>query len=250
MTPPPLHPDALRAPDLRVGPAEGRWTLRWTGATDLGVDAACAGCRLADGSPSPAPRRDVAHLQQVHGATVTRVAGPGLFPACDAAVTAATELTLVVRVADCVPIFLAGPRGIGVAHAGWRGTVEGIARRSVAELVALTGEDAAQLRAFIGPSIGPCCFEVGPEVAAAFADAHVRPPPGGRTMPPTASGREHVDLWAANRAQLIEAGLPPESVRIAGICTRCHQHLFHSYRGSGGQPGRIECRLSRRGSAG
>lgn len=239
MTLPHFTFDTLRAPDLRVGLAEDRWILRWTGAADLGVDAACAGCRLTGGPP--APRQDVAHLEQVHSATVTRVAGPGLFPACDAAVTAATELTLIVRVADCVPIFLAGPHGIGVAHAGWRGTLEGIARRSVAELVALTGEDAAHLRAFIGPSIGPCCFEVGPEVAAPFADFHVRRPPGGR---------EHVDLWAANRAQLIEAGLSPESVRTAGICTRCHQHLFHSYRGSGGRPGRIECRLRRRGSAG
>lgn len=249
MTLTPFIPDTLRSPDLRVAPADGAWTLRWTGAADFGVDAACVGCRLADGSPPPAPPIDVAHLQQVHSATVTRVAGPGLFPACDAAVTAASELTLVVRVADCVPVFLAGPRGIGVAHAGWRGTVEGITRRSVAELVALTGDDAAQLRAFIGPSIGPCCFEVGPEVAAAFAAEHVLRPPLGRTPHP-AAGREHVDLWAANRAQLIEAGLPPESVRSAGICTRCHQHLFHSYRGSGGQPGRIECRLRRRGTAG
>lgn len=241
-----LPADPLRAADLRLAPVAGRWTLRWQGAADSHVQAWLSGCRVTGGAADADPPAPVAALQQVHSATVTRVTGPGLSPACDAAVTTSAGLTLVVRVADCVPLFLVSPGGLGVAHAGWRGTVAEIGRRTVEELAALTGDDPAAMRAFVGPSIGPCCFEVGAEVAETFPAAFRLPPPPRRLGAHRgAATREHVDLWAANVDQLLRAGLRPDRVRRADLCTRCHQHLFHSYRGSGGQPGRIECNLRR-----
>lgn len=241
-----LPVDPLRAADLRLEPAAGRWTLRWLGAAANHVEAWLSGCRVAAGAEDDHAPPPVAALQQVHSASVTRVMGPGLSPACDAAVTTTAGLMLVVRVADCVPLFLVSPRGIGVAHAGWRGTVAEIGRRTVEELAALTGDEPDAMQAFIGPSIGPCCFEVGAEVAEAFPAAfRLRPPPRWLGARRGAATREHVDLWAANADQLLRAGLRPDRVRQAGLCTRCHQHLFHSYRGSGGQPGRIECNLRR-----
>lgn len=177
-----------------------------------------------------------ARLEQVHGNRVAVVSGPGLTRAADAAVTGVPGLPITVRTADCVPVFIAGPAGVAVIHAGWRGTAAGIALAAARELLAITGHAPRDLAALIGPSIGPCCYDVGPEVAAAF-DAAFLVPGRARGSP---AGRPRLDLWRANRAQLEAAGIPAGRILEARICTRCHQHLYHSHRGSGGRKGRID----------
>lgn len=247
----PLDSDRLEPPFADAG----RWQLAWRPPPPLAAEGRILGCRATSGpdragdaAATPADTAAVAWLGQVHGTEVAQVSGPGFTPACDAAVTTEPRLTLIVRVADCVPIFLVAPGGIAVAHAGWRGTAGAIAQRAVERLCAASGDRPDRLAAYLGPAIGPCCFEVGAEVAERFEPGFRRSPPRGRGAPPIA-GREHLDLWAANRAQLVDAGLPPQRIQSTSICTRCHQHLFHSYRGSGGAPGRIECGLTRLGAS-
>lgn len=168
--------------------------------------------------------------RQVHGAGVTRVGrgdrGAGVepgssIPQVDALWTAEPGVTLVVRTADCVPILLADPSrpAIAVVHAGWRGAVAGV----IGETIAAMG-NAGSIIASIGPAIGPCCYEVGDEVAQAgrdaFGDAVVRTAPGGTT---------HLDLWRAAAIALHRAGV--RDVRPALLCTRCEPHRFYSHRG-------------------
>jgi YfiH family protein len=178
----------------------------------------------------------VAHVRQVHGTDVVRVEAGSRAAAlaetpADALCTALPQVALAIRTADCVPVLLADPAGgaCAAAHAGWRGLAAGVLGRTVDALTALSGMPADRLVAAIGPSIGPCCFEVGDEVADAFAPTEVMRPSGG--------ARPHVDLWAAARARLQQAGLRPERVFVAGggarpPCTSCEAARFASYRRS------------------
>ena len=169
----------------------------------------------------------IAFSRQVHGAEVMRHDGPaegsrwtrpgGDPPEADGHLTAEPGLALLVFVADCVPIALAGPRGVGMLHGGWRGLAAGIVGRGV--------EGVGATAAAIGPAIGPCCYEVGEEVLRAF-----RPLGDG-----LAEGRM-LDLPAVARRLLERAGV--EEIQEAGLCTRCNPDLFFSHRGSGGRTGR------------
>ncbi|HEX7085663.1 MAG TPA: polyphenol oxidase family protein [Vicinamibacterales bacterium] len=179
------------------------------------------------------------HLRQVHGAAVHVVDGPaaaGMRPEADIAVTASGTFAVAVQVADCVPLLVAGRRAVAAAHAGWRGTAANVAGTAIEALVRL-GEDRRDLHAAIGPSIGPCCYEVGDELADRFAEA------GWRDVLDrwfTRPGSErHLDLWTANRDQLIAAGVPAAQVHASGLCTRCHGAWFHSYRREGAAAGRM-----------
>lgn len=138
-------------------------------------------------------------------------------PQVDGHATAAPGLAPLVFVADCLPIALAGPGGVAMIHGGWRGLAAGIVGRGVE---ATTASAAA-----IGPGIGPCCYEVGEEVLAAFA-------PLG---PGHAEGRM-LDLKAVARSLLERAGV--SAVDDAGLCTSCNQNLFFSHRGGGPATGR------------
>jgi len=181
----------------------------------------------------------LARLHQVHGAAVHVVDGPataGMLPEADIAVTASDAFAVAVQVADCVPLLVAGRRAVAAAHAGWRGTAANVAGTAIEALVRL-GEDRRELRAAIGPSIGPCCYEVGDEVADRFADAGWRDALD-RWFPRPEAAR-HLDLWTANRDQLIAAGLAPSQVHVSGLCTRCHGTWFHSYRREGATTGRM-----------
>jgi YfiH family protein len=177
---------------------------------------------------------DPAALQvtrHVHGTDVWTVGGPlpdgaefdGLV--CDRA-----GAVLGAFAADCIPILFAEPdaRICGAAHAGWRGTVAGVARNVVARMVAL-GADPAHIRVALGPSIGPCCFEVGPEVVTAFRDA-LGEVPGLVVAGPH---KDHVDLRVATRAILERAGVAPAHIDDAPPCTRCEPDRFFSYRRDG-----------------
>jgi hypothetical protein len=165
-------------------------------------------------------------MKQVHGSRVEWVPGTDAAPACDGLRTRDPAAVLTVRTADCLPLVLAAPGdGIAVVHAGWRGLVDGIVEAALATFPA-----PAALHAVLGPAIGPCCFEVGPEVAERFPSSAVRPGRGPRP---------HVDLPGDAVRRLVEAGLDPARIVPGPGCTRCQQHLLASHRGSGGDGTRI-----------
>jgi len=172
-------------------------------------------------------------LHQVHGARVVEAPWDDP-PEADAAVTASPGLLVGIQTADCLPLLLVDQRRrtAAAAHAGWRGTAKGIAREAVAALVA-RGARPAELTAALGPGIGACCYEVGDDVRAAFAEG------GGAFFRPGPHGRAHLDVRAANRAQLLAAGLRPEAVHDVDECTRCRPDLYHSYRREGKGGGRM-----------
>jgi YfiH family protein len=154
---------------------------------------------------------------------------------CDALVTDLAGVGLIVQTADCVPIVLAGQRAVGIVHAGWRGSAKNAAAAGVAALIGL-GERPERLRAWLGPSIGACCYEVGGEVAALFAGDFVR----GRC-----EGGFLLDLRAANRAQLEAAGVAAENISVHPSCTKCGGERFASYRRDGAKAGRMIALVAR-----
>jgi YfiH family protein len=172
-------------------------------------------------------------LKQVHGAAVVEAPWEGT-PEADAAVAGEPGWLLGVETADCLPVLLVDPprRLVAVAHAGWRGTAAGVARRAVEALVA-RGSRPDELIAVLGPGIGPCCYEVGDEIRPAFG------PGGAAFFRPGPRGRPHLDVRAANVRQILDAGV--EEVRIHHLdeCTACRPDLYHSYRREGRGGGRM-----------
>jgi len=160
-----------------------------------------------------------------------------VIPDTDGLITDRRGLALIITAADCVPVYLYDPvrRVIGMVHAGWRGTVAGIASAAVRAMTARYGCDPADIHAAIGPSIGPCCYEVDEPVAGPVrryfgehAPALLRPSPR--------EGRHMLDLWAANRLDLASAGVG--QVHVAGVCTACNRDRFFSHRAEAGGAGR------------
>ncbi|MFN8523078.1 MAG: peptidoglycan editing factor PgeF [Chloroflexota bacterium] len=151
----------------------------------------------------------------------------------DAIITRTPGILLMQRFADCVPLLYWEPAAniVGVAHAGWRGTRLGVASATVAAITALGGS-SAQVQVAIGPSIGPCCFEVGSDVAGEFAAT-----PSSVSVGP--AGRPHVDLWGANQQYLVAAGVPLANIEVARVCTRCNQDDYFSHRVLGYPAGRF-----------
>jgi hypothetical protein len=172
-------------------------------------------------------------LRQVHGVVVRAAPWEGR-PEADAATADGAGLILGIETADCLPVLIVDPvrRRVAAAHAGWRGTAAGVTRTAVAALVA-RGSRAEDLLAALGPGIGPCCYEVGPELVAAFG-------PGGEAFfRPGPRGRPHLDVRAANAAQLRAAGVPEAQVHHVDDCTYCRGDLYHSYRREGRGAGRM-----------
>ena len=170
-------------------------------------------------------------MRHVHGTAVWAVGEPIPDPAeFDALVTDKPGPVLGAFAADCIPLLFADPvaRVIGAAHAGWRGTVNGVATNVLARMGEL-GAKPADIRVALGPSIGPECFEVGPEVVeqfrAAFGDM-----PGMVVQGPK---KQHVDLRVATRAVLERAGVRPEHIDDRPPCTKCEADRFFSYRRDG-----------------
>lgn len=176
-------------------------------AGDLRVDE--AGRRRVAGELGIAP--EWAFVTQVHGATVVRAVKAGLLGEADAIFTTRQALPVAVATADCVPVILEGDGFAAVVHAGWRGTSAGVLERTIAEL---SGAGLAVARAAIGPSIGPCCYEVGDEVADRF-------PSFTRT---TTWGTTSVDI-----AGFVADSLGPIPIWQSQRCTYTDSEL-HSYR--------------------
>jgi YfiH family protein len=173
----------------------------------------------------------------------------------DAMITRARGVTLVMSSADCVPLMLYDPvrEVIALVHAGWRGTARGIAAATVDEMREQFGCRPADIRAGIGPSIGPCCYEVSEEVRPLFRgerDFEMMPTREQyrnlvresavftvQELPERASLR--LDLWQTNRKQLLMADLSPEHIESSDICTNCETRHFYSHRGEHGRTGRF-----------
>lgn len=193
------------------------------------------------------PRESLVMAGLVHGAVVARVGagmpdgrpldGGGVFvPGVDALITDDPGVTLMLTAADCAQVLFYDPvrRAAGIAHAGWRGTVAGVLTATVGAMRAHFGSAPSDLRAAVGPCLGPCC--------ARFTDP-------SRELPswcaPFIRG-SHVDLWAMNRRQLREAGLDDTHIDVARVCTVCRRDLFFSHRGDGGRTGRFAATIGPR----
>ena len=169
---------------------------------------------------------NLATVKQIHSAICVPAEGRcGVLGEGDALLEDRPGAVVAVKTADCLPILLVDERRRAVAavHAGWRGTVARIAVGAVEAMRRRFGSEARDLHAAIGPGIGKCCYEVGPEVAAQF---------GGQ-------GRAHISLPDANRTQLVEAGVTPGRIYASNLCTMCLAEEFHSFRRDGEAAGRL-----------
>jgi purine-nucleoside/S-methyl-5'-thioadenosine phosphorylase / adenosine deaminase len=171
----------------------------------------------------------VAWAKQIHSARVLPAADPGACGEGDALTTDRSGLALAVVTADCVPVLLAGPPGddrIAAVHAGWRGIASGVIPATLDALGNPRGWTA-----WIGPAIGPCCYEVGEDVAERIAAASTP-----EAVVPRPGGRPHLDLLRAVRHQLAAAGVA--EVIALSLCTRCETEHLSSYRREGKGAGR------------
>ena len=170
---------------------------------------------------------------QVHGrevAVIRRGLPPPVErPTCDALVADGPETAVAIRAADCVPVLLADARTgvVAAVHAGWRGTLATAVLVAVNRLKNEYGAKPENMRVAIGASAGPCCYEVGSEVIDAFTS---RFGSGANLFRTTRPGHAMVDLLKANRDQLESAGVLPERIHTAPICTMDRTDLFFSYR--------------------
>jgi len=158
----------------------------------------------------------------------------------DAMVTNVPDICLVILVADCVPMLFFDPvkRAIGVAHAGWKGTLQFIAQHTVRAMEKTFGSSPQDIIVGVGPSIGPCCYNIGPEVISqAEGIFHTRK--DYIIVDESRDGKCYFDLWKANLKQLLHSGIDRENIEMAMICTCHNSELFFSYRHQKGDTGRF-----------
>ncbi|MBM2827236.1 MAG: Polyphenol oxidase [Dehalococcoidia bacterium] len=142
----------------------------------------------------------------------------------DGIVTNIPGLPIMVAAADCVPILLYDPYAevVGAVHAGWRGTVQCIAQKAVQSMVKSFGSVPENILAGIGPSIGPCCYEVGEAVLEPLRETF---PGWWPQLVVEKGGSRHMDLWSANRLQLLGCGVAEENIEEAQVCTSCSRRF-------------------------
>ncbi len=206
---------------------------------------------------------DMLMSDQTHTANVLRVDGSkkgmGIlqdrdFQDIDGMITNEPGLCLVTSHADCVPVYFVDPvhRAIGLSHAGWKGTLHNIAQNTVAAMATAYGTSPADLITVIGPSICKSCYEVGEDVASQFAEVYggevfdtiltpkmriVTPANGQKETLEPVEGKFLLNLWEANRTNLLRAGVPASQIQITDLCTCCNPIVFHSHRASKGLRG-------------
>jgi YfiH family protein len=205
------------------------------------------------------PPESLTLAEQVHGTDVIEVGAPQLgrgavvnsdsLSGADALITDVPEIPLVVLVADCVAVSLFDPtrRVIGLAHAGWRGSVGRIAERTVAAMEGSFGCDPKNVIAGLGPSIGPEHYEVGQEVLEAVQAEFGRERASGFVREDM-DGTCYLDLWGLNAWQLASRGIPPSNIELSDLCTACHPDRFFSYRHEDGKTGRFGALIMLHGS--
>ena len=176
-------------------------------------------------------------VRQIHSARVLRADHPGDFGEGDALITNQAGVVLSVRTADCLPILIADSRNraVAAAHAGWRGVTQEIVVKTLEAMQEAYSSRPEDLTVAIGPGIGVCCFEVGPEVTEQFLRYF---PDGGLTR-----GRTNIDLAETIHRQLGRNGVTMRQIGTAGLCTLC-QPGFHSYRRDREAAGRMVTTIS------
>ena len=200
--------------------------------------------RAAVESVGGTPER-LKRIKQVHGATV-RVVRDGELPdtqtppEADAIASNVAGNVLAVQVADCVPMLMADARSGAVAavHAGWRGSAAGIGPAAVRTLATEFDVAPEDIIVAIGPSIGVCCYDVGPELITAFRATGASDSQLERWFMRGDNDSLRLDLWSVNRDQLINEGVPPDSIYVARLCTQTHGAVFDSFRAAGNAAGR------------
>ena len=211
---------------------------------------------IADGVEAFSTERDaelpyyVVQPHQVHGCVIREVTDPMTtrdeLEGVDALITNVPGVAISVRTADCIPVLLYDPvhKAIAAVHDGWRGTVQRLSQKVIAEMGRRYGTNPADLKAVIGPGIGPESFQVGQEVVDEFAQAGFPMEqilkdcgPKATTSDNPMNGGLHIDLWRANEWLLEEAGVT--SIQLTGICTYQHNDRFYSARREGAKCGRI-----------
>lgn len=186
--------------------------------------------------------------EQVHGVNIAVVgeehAGSGAvnyesaIPNTDGIITDRPGLLLATFYADCVPIFILDPvrKVIGSVHAGWKGTVARIGAAAIGKMQDVFGCNPADCLVGIGPSIGPCCYEVDKPLIDKFRSEFSW---WKNVITETNEGRSFLDLWKSNLRIMTEAGVKIQNIELAETCTCCNQEKLFSYRGSGGITGRM-----------
>jgi len=171
---------------------------------------------------------------QVHGTEIALVTGPGNLDRYDALITNVRGLFVGIMTADCYPLLIHDPRtgASGAAHAGWQGAAGRIAEKTVKAMQEAFGTRPKDCLAWVGTGISGERYEIGGEVAARFDSRYLKPSPSGE-------GRQLLDLSAANRDQLLEAGLPPAQVQCSEFCSYRDADRFFSYRRDHGKTGRM-----------
>ena len=172
-----------------------------------------------------------ASMGQVHGTRVRRADRGGEYPATDALVTASPGLLLGVRTADCLPLLLcdSDTPAAGAVHCGWRSLTGGIVERAVETMRAEFGTRPERLAASSGPAVGPCCYEVGEDVAARYAPEAIV----------ERNGRLFADLRRDLRIRLEAAGVAPRRIEAVPDCTICAPDRYFSHRRDGLRAGRM-----------
>ncbi|MBI1876908.1 MAG: peptidoglycan editing factor PgeF [Chloroflexi bacterium] len=204
-------------------------------------------CRVVNITPEQTISCHLIHSAYV--LTIKPMNRQRLMGKADGLITATPEIYLSMRFGDCTPLIFFDPvRGAaGLTHAGWRGTMQDVAGATVRAMVEQLDCRAADIIAVIGPAIGPCCYEVGPDVMAAatrsFSDAA-----GLFTRRNGKAGHAYFDLWEANRRQLAAAGVT--QIIQSGLCTACRTDHFFSHRAERGRTGRFGIIIGLKGAAG
>lgn len=193
------------------------------------------------------PFENLTTVNQVHGCNIIeateQLAGagkdlkPSIAGAADALITNRPNIPIMVLTADCVPIILFDPRkkAIAAVHAGWRGTVARILEKTIAAMQLKYQSHPQDIVAAIGPSIGPCCYQVGNDVVERAMASLSKP----ESCITNIDNRYYFNLWEANRIQLLDNGVSTSNIDMLKLCTKCHCDLYFSSRANGGITGRM-----------
>lgn len=173
---------------------------------------------------------ELAIPRQVQGNTVKRVFIQGGYDNCDGLITNSYGVFLTISTADCLPVFLFDPilKSIGAVHAGWRGLLLNIIPNAINMMWKEFQSFPENIKVFIGPAAGVCCYEVQDDVASKFPD-EIR----------ISSMKKFLDLKLLAKKQLINSGVNEKNIEVSEYCTICHPELFHSYRRDRERAGRM-----------
>lgn len=159
----------------------------------------------------------------------------------DSVITDEPNIPLTITYADCTPVYILDPqrKAIAMIHAGWRGTLLQNCIATMNTMVEKFHTDPKNCLAAIGPSIGQCCFEVDREIADKFQNAYNRIKDLNLLITNYENNKSRINLWELNKWQLIESGIPEQSISVANLCTACNDKLFYSHRRDKGDTGRM-----------